>query len=1080
MSSHSFPVGFSVARPFSIPSIAPNGSSSFPTDITLEQFTDKIRHEFIDDSAIHPTLFKTAVQIVPDLIPQVGGEVETPIHDAFNWKYTRFAQQAKASLFAALLINEDHSVWQGKLSQPNWDTKKNKFRKYEAPVGNGSRAYFPDVPLHIRRQIAKRYEIHDPYFIPNHSARRRGISMMPFWDWIEQHPEIPMIPTEGGKKGLALLSQGYVPLTLYGVYGGYHAKDTLGNPIAPCLTADVSRFAVPGRSFYLAFDQDAAESTRRKVSVALTRLSQLLHTATGIMPFVITWDARSGKGVDDFIVSQGVETWQQTVTQALPLDHWQIWQRLAHRLTYPTQLNLTTHDLSTLSTLALPSEGILAIASGKGTGKTKFIAQMTSATETVLSAGHRVALMRNLCERLHLDYRGDLDKVNGQFINQAGYSLRIGFCVDSLLAIDPQQFQGCDLIIDEFVQVLRHLITSSTCAKDGKRPVLLARFKALVQAARRVIVADADLDNASLHYLKTLRGENAPVFLIQNDYQPASYPVLFLDCPNHSMIIARLLADVGKLSAGQTILTATDSKRTSKVIARQIQKQYPGCRILLINSETSGREAEREFIECPDAVLSCNEYDVIIVSPSMATGVSIESQNKISKVYGIFNGVSSTDADMAQALDRVRQSVPRVVWCAERGSNYASVSRATNPIELKRQLQEQTSATIQLIRSSLKEDTIATVNQYDWQADPHVNLWAQMSAAQNRAMSNLRMALQVRLQFEGKLVTVEATPVNAIIQERLKGTRREVTQCDAESLVAAAPLSSVEVGQLEQKEILSPEESQAIARYYFCEFYGLSSEALTVELVIEDKNGRCRGELLNLEAQLFPRLAADRTARALERHASWHQGLCPWDISKAELRRLLREKLGLNDFLDLEKEWTEADLEPYANLARQYGGQVKQLLNLTISNQLRQDGKPKMSDTQIVHQLLSQMGIKVELHWRGSGKNKHRLYCLNRERWQWMMAILNQRQQRRESEIQKEFETIPGSPDDLFKAIFSSGDLSTEQDSTVQQWMTPEGLADVIQMSQMADSSEAIAWIRENIPPIVLQAAIERRNLRHG
>jgi hypothetical protein len=1072
MSFRSLPVGFSAARPL-FPAVSASNRPEKPVDITIEQFTQQIRSEFIDGSAINPALFNASVQIVPDLISHPGGEVETPIHDAFNWKYTRFAQQAKVTLYAAILVNEDHSVWQGKLSRPNWDAKKNKSRKYETPVGNGSRAYLPDIPLHIRRKIAQRYQINDPHFAPNRSARRHGISAMPFWDWIEQHPEIPIIPTEGGKKGLALLSQGYVPLALYGINGGYHTKDILGNPTTPYLAPDVARFATPGRNFYLAFDQDATELTRRKVGVALARMGQLLQTATGTMPLVITWDAQSGKGVDDFIVNQGAEAWHQTVTQALPLEHWQIWQRLAYRLTYPAQLHLTTHDLSTIPTLDLPDEGILAIASAKGTGKTKFIAQVTNTTETLLSAGHRVTLMRNLCERLHLDYRGDLDKVNGQFINQAGYSLRIGFCVDSLLAIDPQQFQGCDLIIDEFVQVLRHLITSSTCAKDGKRPVLLARFKALVQAARRIIVADADLDNASLHYLKELRGEGSQVFLIQNDYQPTSYTVSFLDCPNHSLITARLLADIGKLPPGQAILTATDSKRTSKVIARQIQKQYPECRILLINSETSGGEAEREFIENPDVVLSRHDYDAIVVSPSMATGVSIEAQGAIAKVYGIFNGVSSTDADMAQALDRVRQSVPRVVWCAERGSNYTSVSRSMNPLELKRQLQEQTSATVQLIRSSLKEDTVKAVEQYDWQADPHVNLWSQISAAQNRSMSHLRMALQIRLQFEGKQVTVETAPINALIQEKLKATRHEITQLDAESLVASERLTATEVGQLEQKEVLSPEESNAIARYYFCEFYGLAPEQLTAEMVIEDKNGRCRGELLNLEAQLFPGLAVDRTVKALERHASWHQGLCPWDISKTELRRLLREKLRLNDFLDIEKEWTEADLESYASFARQHAVQVKQLLNLTLSNQLRQDGKPKMSDTQVIHQLLSQMGVKVELHWRGSGKNKHRVYCLNRERWQWMMTILSQRQQRRESDAQKGFEPAGGSPHDLLVAHLRSGDLFAADEENIRQWMTPDGLDDVLRLWQSADSPEAIAWIEDNIPRMVLQKAIQ-------
>jgi hypothetical protein len=373
-----------------------------------------------------------------------------------------------------------------------------------------------------------------------------------------------------------------------------------------------------------------------------------------------------------------------------------------------------------------------------------------------------------------------------------------------------------------------------------------------------------------LHYLRELRGQADQIFLIRNDYQPKSYDVSFLDCPNHSIITARLLANVGQLPAGQVLLVATDSKRTSKVLARQIQKQYPDRRVLLINSETSGCEAERAFIENPDAVLGRGDYDVVVVSPSMATGVSIESQGIIAKVYGIFNGVSSTDADMAQALDRVREPVPRVVWCAEQGRNYSAASRSTNSMELKRHLQEQTSATVQLIRSSLNAIATEAIAQYDWQSDPHINFWSQISAEQNRAMSQLRTALLVRLKFEGKQVQVEMAQSNAIIQEKLKVTRGEITQFDAEAIVTAPSLTSAEVLQLEQKEVLNPEDSKAIARYYFCDFYGIDPKTLNVEQVIDDKNGRRRGELLNLETQLFPGLAADRTTRALERQAAWN------------------------------------------------------------------------------------------------------------------------------------------------------------------------------------------------------------------
>jgi hypothetical protein len=1088
------------------PSQAGNPPSAF------NAFAAKIEQEFIEGSAIAPSLYQSAVQIVSDTETTAGGEVHYPIHEAFNWKLTRFGQQARVTQYAALLTNEDGSVWQGKLSQPRVDRDKTKrnfkqslhrgsiedvefwklieahpdqvvYQKYETPIGKAifqidsqrSTIYLPPVPLDIRRRIARRHGILDPTFAPNRSARRRGIQLAPFWEWIAQHPEIPIVWTEGGKKALCLLSQGEVAIALYGVNGGYLAKDVLGNPIQPYLAPDVARFAVPGRMTLLAFDQDAKETTRQRVNGATQRFSRLLQAATHQPPLITFWDGNQGKGVDDLVVNQGVTAWEQARSAALPLEHWLIWQHLSHRLTYPVDRRVTTQDLSTLNLQDIPEEGIVAIASGKGTGKTKLIAQAIAQTENVLSAGHRVALMRNLCDRLRLDYRGDLDKANGRFFTGGGYTLRIGFCVDSLLAIDPQQFQSCDLVVDEVVQVLRHLLTSSTCAKDGKRPALLARFRDLVRSARRVIVADADLDNASLRYLQNLRGENpsdASVFLIQNDYQTTGYPVAFIECPTRSVIVKKLLLSVSKLQPGKVVLVVTDTKKASKLIAAQLQKQYAHLRILVINSETSSCPDEREFITTPDLVLLRQEYDVVIASPSMATGVSIESQGAIAEVFGVFNGCSATDADMAQALDRVREPVPRTVWCAELGSNYSPVSRATNAIQIKQDLLEQTTATTQIVRSSLRSDSLGAIANYDWRSDPNVNLWAAMSAAQNQSMSRLRTALLVRLRYEGKQVTVWDALSDESVLAVLKQVRAEIDHQDAVALVAAPVLNAVQFLVLEQKESHSPEEARAIARFFFCQFYCIPPEELTIEQVLDDRGGRFRGEILNLEAQVFSTVAVNRSVQALERQMSWNQGLCPWDISGMALRRELRQKLDLNQFFDIDREWVAEDLEAIAQKARENAAQIKKILNFTIPRGCNEDGKLQMSDVQIVHQLLSQMGVKVDFRWSGSGKYKHRVYRLEADRWSLLMSVVEQRRVERESLPQKGVEDEKGSPVDLIKDEEWTGD-PLDDDRAIELWITPESLADVRSMwDSAAEDMHQQSVLREFIPEVVLEKAI--------
>ncbi|MBW4464035.1 MAG: DUF3854 domain-containing protein [Pegethrix bostrychoides GSE-TBD4-15B] len=991
-------------------------------------FYEQIHREYTADSAIALELFEATVQLTPDLILLPGGEVETPIHNTLNWSYSRFTQQAKrGELWAALLLNEDGSTWQAKLSSPRLDQSKTLralqqrleqpvlksqlkdllkqypdatiYQKYETAVGNGSRAYLPHVPPEIRQRIAERYQVDVPL-------------SGSFWSWLANHPEIPILFTEGGKKALSLLSLGYIAIALYGVNGGYRSKDDLGYPVKPHLAADVERFAA-GRSVLLAFDQDVKTSTRHSVALAVRRFSYLLMQA-GSEVSIVQWQPKQGKGVDDLIVAQGEAAWHQAYSDAMPFEHWQIAQRLENRLTYPATLKLTTADLSTIAVEQLPESGIIGLTSAKGTGKTKFIAKTVIDSDKVLSAGHRVSLMRNLSHRLGLDYRGDLDKVKGQFINGAGYSLRVGFCVDALLAIDPERFAGCDLVLDELVQVLRHLLTSSTCAKDGKRPALLTRFQQIVQVSRRVIVADADLDNVSLHYLQTLRPEDSGLFLIRNDYQPAGYPVRFIDAPDRGGITLELLQAVDHLPSGQVLYIATDSKAFSKTIARMIGQQNPESRVLVINSETSGGDCETEFMQQPDVVLAVGEYDVIIASPSVATGVSIEAQGIISKVYGIFTGASSTDADLAQALGRVREPVERVVWCSTVGNNFSKVSRSANPIELKRYLLDKTSTTISLIRSGLKADVAGAVTNCDWQADPHINLYSRISADQNFAMQHLRTALLVRLKHEGNQVKLEAQEADPVMRLLLADVRNEIKQQDAETLVKAEILSYLDVALLEQKELLSLDEQRALARYYLCDFYCLEPQLLTPEFVLWDREGKRRSDVLSLEAQMQWGIALERDIKALERQLYWGQGHCTWDFSHAELRRTLRQKLGLEKFLDPELEWTEYDLEAEAKGARELATPVQAGLNFTIPSGERENGRPKMSDVQIVHQLLSQFGIKVAFRWSrlvaGHEGEKLRVYRLDEEHWQTMTSILERRQGKRVGLEQKAAAEAGSSP----------------------------------------------------------------------
>jgi hypothetical protein len=316
---------------------------------------------------------------------------------------------------------------------------------------------------------------------------------------------------------------------------------------------------------------------------------------------------------------------------------------------------------------------------------------------------------------------------------------------------------------------------------------------------------------------------------------------------------------------------------------------------------------------------------------------------------------------------------------------------------------------------------------------------------------------------EGNTVTVEERSSDKGLKLLLTQTRDDIRQVNAEALVAADVLTYADVLALEQKERLTPEEQIAIASFHQRDFYDLLT--LTVEDVLADKNGRRRGEILLLEALLYPQAAIDRSAKAIEKQASWNQGFTPWDFSQAPLRSKLQREIGLDSFFAdvlTGRLIGKDEYKPYADRARELARQIKVALHFTI--------KDKMSDVQIINQLLSQMGIKLKrtttTRLPGCEGQKQHCYHLDLEAWGVTEAILERRQVKRERletlAAAKEKSIHPFGNDCLHKG----GGYAESPDA----WLAVTELDNVRAMWAMAgDDDVAKEAVRQVIPSDVLQ-----------
>jgi putative DNA primase/helicase len=184
----------------------------------------------------------------------------------------------------------------------HWSNGKVSTDKYLGAVGELPRAYCPNVPEALWATIAARYGVEK--------------SGNDFWVWILDHPEIPVIITEGEKKAFAGLMAAYVVISLPGIDSGYKSlsdnDDGSGSQLS--LIPDLQALATGGRTIYIAFDRDSNPQTVKRVQRARQKLARLFGEF-GCEARSIKWDEQY-KGLDDFLFGAGQVAFDRAVENA--------------------------------------------------------------------------------------------------------------------------------------------------------------------------------------------------------------------------------------------------------------------------------------------------------------------------------------------------------------------------------------------------------------------------------------------------------------------------------------------------------------------------------------------------------------------------------------------------------------------------------------------------------------------------------------------------------------------------------------------------------------------------------------------
>jgi phage/plasmid primase-like uncharacterized protein len=253
-----------------------------------------------------------------------------------------------------------------------------------------------------------------------------------------------------------------------------------------------------------------------------------------------------------------------------------------------------------------------------GEGKTLFMAEIAKLAKLIKGVrvgyiAHRVTLIENSAARLGLENYQNLKPHDMPDVQH------MAICANSLASwYFSDFFTDCDvLFIDEIKQVLEHIAIGSF--DNRERAKVLEIIKTAIKNAKLVICADADLDQKTLDFLKSCNKPIRQIASSVNATPKADKTIIYSDL---STIRDKAISSV--LEGKNTLIQCSTKAETESLRLIFLGHGVSDADILVVNSDTKAEQKEALFLKDPDAYLTEYQSRVVLASPTISSGFSIE------------------------------------------------------------------------------------------------------------------------------------------------------------------------------------------------------------------------------------------------------------------------------------------------------------------------------------------------------------------------------------------------------------------------------------------------------------------------
>jgi hypothetical protein len=831
---------------------------------SLQEFEQKTYKEWVEQSCIDPDLYRLNVECVPDEVQSYGGDVSRPIEDALNWNPSRWSLKGKQRNYGAIIRSYDGSVFQVKLLKPKLD-KDGKIRKYETPLGTATKPFYATITFNTWLKVAKRQNVHCDtvvtflykYYSKNYyqelTTENVTTEFSPaqisaaFWEWVRVN-NIEIKWCEGAKKACCLLSNGYVAIAFSGVSNGYRTpKDLLGNKIGKSyLVEDVAKFVNGDRTHDICFDSDTKPKTIQGVNANIKAFGALINAKAKEVSKskhdvdvvrVPTWEPELGKGVDDLIVANGIETFEVIDKTAKSYTVWKL--ETERKLTHPVSLAVCRRYLGEVN---IPKwVRLIVIKSAMNTGKTYSIAEAVKAkigdpNHVIFVITHRDNLAVELGNRFGIVHRKD--------ISSSGEGKLFGYvmCADSAHSkadpsFNPDDYAGktITVIIDECESVAWHILSSDTDIKKNRVEVLENLSKLLAMALSgngQVFLADAHVSDRSVNFFHQLACQSKPElielepFVIANNFKFTETP--WGVCPFSSKVPSywkKYLDSYLERKPDAKVLIQLESQKvhskwSTQTIEKDLKAKFPNKKIVRVDSQTVANPDHPAYKAHQNFTEFCKNWDIVICSNVLESGVSIDLYGHFTSVWACIWGVSSP-RQANQMLARLRDPVDRYVWIAQRAINRVG-NGSDNAYALLKSTDNQTKATIK----ALQQHGLGDLETEDGCLNLALKTWASYGAEINHDGRNLVASILGNIKADGHFVGDVISDKDKETNLQMEAVRDENYDQYAETIENQPLIDEKTAKEIENKikgKIKTPAteaEKQQLRKYNLQKTYG--------------------------------------------------------------------------------------------------------------------------------------------------------------------------------------------------------------------------------------------------------------------